>query len=209
MAELLVWPALLATARPPFAYAGGLRGPGRYGRLGIWGVRIGWLAQTALLVAQARDDRRLPVGHVGRRAEPPLLARRHRVSRLGQQSSLPAARPRGDARRGGAPRARMGGRRHGCRRRPIGAGWALDLHVGLMLAAFASFTVAAAVAGPLPLRGAAAQAPGRTPPSTPASVARGARPPRGTGRPRRSRRCSARASWSGSPVSTPATSISP
>jgi hypothetical protein len=53
MAELLVWPALLAYGEAAVAYAGGLRGPGRYGRLGIWGVRIGWLAQTALLVAQA------------------------------------------------------------------------------------------------------------------------------------------------------------
>ena len=54
MAELLVWPALLAYGEAAFAYAGGLRGAGRYGRLGIWGVRIGWLAQTALLVVQAR-----------------------------------------------------------------------------------------------------------------------------------------------------------
>ena len=53
MAELLVFPALLAYGEAAFAYAGELRGPGRYGRLGIWGVRIGWLAQTGLLVAQA------------------------------------------------------------------------------------------------------------------------------------------------------------
>ena len=53
MAELLFWPALIAYGEAAFAYAGELRGPGRYGRLGIWGVRIGWLAQTGLLVAQA------------------------------------------------------------------------------------------------------------------------------------------------------------
>ena len=53
MAELLVFPALIAYGEAAFAYAGELRGPGRYGRLGIWGVRIGWLAQTGLLVAQA------------------------------------------------------------------------------------------------------------------------------------------------------------
>jgi ABC-type uncharacterized transport system permease subunit len=53
MAELLVFPALLAYGEAAFAYAGELRGPGRYGRLGIWGVRIGWLAQTGLLATQA------------------------------------------------------------------------------------------------------------------------------------------------------------
>jgi ABC-type uncharacterized transport system permease subunit len=53
VAELLVWPALLAYSEAVVAYAGELRGPGRAGRLGIWGVRVGWLAQTALLAAQA------------------------------------------------------------------------------------------------------------------------------------------------------------
>jgi ABC-type uncharacterized transport system permease subunit len=53
MAELLVVPALLAYGEAAFAYAGELRGPGRAGRLATWGVRVGWLAQTALLAAQA------------------------------------------------------------------------------------------------------------------------------------------------------------
>jgi len=53
MAELLVWPALIAYGEAAFAYAGVMRGADRLGRLGIWGVRIGWLAQTGLLVAQA------------------------------------------------------------------------------------------------------------------------------------------------------------
>jgi ABC-type uncharacterized transport system permease subunit len=53
MAELLVWPALLAYGEAAVAYAGELRGLGRAGRLGIWGVRVGWLAQTALLAVQA------------------------------------------------------------------------------------------------------------------------------------------------------------
>ena len=60
MAELLVWPALLGYSEAAFAYAGGLRGPGRYGRLGIWGVRIGWLAQTALLAVQAATSDGFP-----------------------------------------------------------------------------------------------------------------------------------------------------
>ena len=62
MAELLVLPALLAYGEAAVAYAGELRGAGRYGRLGIWGVRIGWLAQTALLVVQALSADGFPWG---------------------------------------------------------------------------------------------------------------------------------------------------
>ena len=53
MAELLFWPALLAYGEAAVAYAGDARRPGSMGRLATWGVRIGWLVQTALLVAQA------------------------------------------------------------------------------------------------------------------------------------------------------------
>src|SRR5581483_3052388 len=53
MAELLVWPALLAYGEAALAYAGELRGPGLSGRLAVWGVRLGWIAQTGLLVVQA------------------------------------------------------------------------------------------------------------------------------------------------------------
>jgi ABC-type transport system involved in cytochrome c biogenesis permease subunit len=53
VAELLVWPALLAYGEAAVAYAGNARRPGLLGRLATWGVRIGWVAQTALLVAQA------------------------------------------------------------------------------------------------------------------------------------------------------------
>ena len=62
MAELLVWPVLIAYGEAAFAYAGELRGPGLSGRLAIWGVRIGWLAQTALLVVQALDSKGFPWG---------------------------------------------------------------------------------------------------------------------------------------------------
>lgn len=55
MAELLVWPALLAYGEAAVAYAGNARNPGLYGRLATWGVRLGWLAQTVLLVVQAAD----------------------------------------------------------------------------------------------------------------------------------------------------------
>ncbi len=53
MAELLVWPALLAYGEAALAYAGGLRAPAVGSRFAIWGVRLGWLAQTALIVVQA------------------------------------------------------------------------------------------------------------------------------------------------------------
>jgi len=48
MAELLFWPALLAYGEAAFAYASP-----RSERLARWGVRLGWLVQTALLATQA------------------------------------------------------------------------------------------------------------------------------------------------------------
>jgi HemX protein len=62
VAELLVVPALLAYGEAAFAYAGELRGPGLAGRLATWGVRLGWLAQTALLVGQAASAEGFPWG---------------------------------------------------------------------------------------------------------------------------------------------------
>ena len=57
MAELLFWPAFLAYGEAAVAYFGNTRRPGRAGRLGTWGVRIGWVVQTALLAVQAsRSD---------------------------------------------------------------------------------------------------------------------------------------------------------
>ena len=53
MAELLFWPALLAYGEAAVAYVGEARHPGLAGRLATWGVRIGWLVQTALLAVQA------------------------------------------------------------------------------------------------------------------------------------------------------------
>ena len=52
MAEFLFWPAVLAYGEAAVAYAGNVRYP-VLGRLATWGVRIGWLIQTALLVWQA------------------------------------------------------------------------------------------------------------------------------------------------------------
>ena len=57
MAEALFWPALLAYGEAAVAYAGNARRPGDLGRLATWGVRVGWLLQTALLAYQAaRSD---------------------------------------------------------------------------------------------------------------------------------------------------------
>jgi len=60
LAELLFWPALVAYGEAALAYAGETRRPGRPGRLATWGVRVGWLAQTGLLVAQASSAARFP-----------------------------------------------------------------------------------------------------------------------------------------------------
>jgi len=60
MGELLVWPTLIAYGEAAVAYAGFFRGRGDPARLAIWGVRIGWLAQTALLLVQALDSDGFP-----------------------------------------------------------------------------------------------------------------------------------------------------
>ncbi|HEU0303385.1 MAG TPA: cytochrome c biogenesis protein CcsA [Gaiellaceae bacterium] len=49
MIELLFLPALLGYGEAALAYAGDAWHPGWAGRLATWGVRLGWLAQTALI----------------------------------------------------------------------------------------------------------------------------------------------------------------
>jgi len=61
-ALVLFWPAALAYGEAAVAYAGELVRPGRTRGLAIWGVRIGWLAQTALLLAQAASADGFPWG---------------------------------------------------------------------------------------------------------------------------------------------------
>jgi ABC-type uncharacterized transport system permease subunit len=53
LAFLLFWPALIGYSEAAVAYVGDTIRPGRLGRYAVWGVRLGWLAQTGLLVAQA------------------------------------------------------------------------------------------------------------------------------------------------------------
>src|SRR3954447_9286680 len=62
LAELLFWPALLLYGEAAVGYFGDMRRPGRAGRAATWGVRLGWLAQTALLVVQATRDDGFPWG---------------------------------------------------------------------------------------------------------------------------------------------------
>ncbi len=57
---ILFWPALAGYAEAAAAYVGESLRPGRLGRWAIWGVRLGWLAQTALLLAQAADAEGFP-----------------------------------------------------------------------------------------------------------------------------------------------------
>jgi ABC-type uncharacterized transport system permease subunit len=146
MAELLVWPALIAYGEAAVAYAGELRGPGPAGRLATWGVRIGWLAQTALLVVQVVDSDGFPWGTwagalnlfvwlvVGAYL---IWGCRPRYRLLGLALMPLAASLLVLAWAGGG----TGVGAHG------DAGIPLALHVGFMLAALAGFTVAAGMAG--------------------------------------------------------------
>jgi ABC-type uncharacterized transport system permease subunit len=145
MAELLFWPALLAYSEAAVAYAGDARHPGRAGWLATWGVRIGWLAQTALLVAQASRSDGFPwdtwAGSlnlfvwlvVGVYL---IWGCRARYRLLGLAVMPPAAALLLAARLGGGTRAEA----HAAYSSVF-----LALHVGLVLLAFAGFALAAAL----------------------------------------------------------------
>jgi ABC-type uncharacterized transport system permease subunit len=62
LAELLFWPALLFYGEAALGYFGDARRPGWTGRAATWGVRLGWLAQTALLAVQAARENGFPWG---------------------------------------------------------------------------------------------------------------------------------------------------
>ena len=143
MAELLFWPALLCYGEAAVGYFGYVRRAGAAGRAAIWGVRLGWLAQTALLAVQATREDGFPWGtwagslnlfvwlvvtvYLGVRrpyrlvglAVMPLAAALLVVSRAGGGTGV-------------------GARSHY-------SNLFLVLHVGLVLAAFAGFTLAAAL----------------------------------------------------------------
>src|SRR5207248_4580047 len=126
-------------------YAGNVRRPGRAGRLGTWGVRVGWLVQTGLLGLQASRTEGFPwatwagslnlfvwlvVGAYliwGCRA-------RYRLLGLAVMplAVLLLALARAGGGTGAAERSRF-------------SNLFLVLHVGLVLVAFAGFTLAAAL----------------------------------------------------------------
>ena len=145
MAELLFWPALLGYGEAAVALVGEARRPGLAGRLAIWGVRLGWLAQTGLLVAQAARANAFPWSSWAGALN--LLAwlvvgayliwgcrPRYRLLGLGV---MPAAVVL-------LALAYAGGGVGAAGDHP---GMLLAVHVALMLAALAGFTLAAALSG--------------------------------------------------------------
>ena len=165
MAELLFWPVLFAYGEAAFAYFRETRAPGRAGRLATWGVRVGWLLQTALLIAQAARADGFPwstwAGSLNLFVWFVVTAYliwgcRARFRLLGLVVAPIAAALFVVARLGGG--TDLGVRSHY-------SNLFLVLHVGLVLAAFAGFTLAAALAARLPVPGAAAQAARRDDPA--------------------------------------------
>jgi ABC-type uncharacterized transport system permease subunit len=140
VAELLVLPALLAYGEAAVAYGAEARRPGLAGRLAIWGVRLGWLAHTALLVVQAARAEGFAWASWGGALN--LLAwfvvgayliwgcrPRFRLLGLGV---MPVAL-------GLLALAHVGG---GTGAAASGPGFVLALHIALMLAGFAGFALA-------------------------------------------------------------------
>jgi ABC-type uncharacterized transport system permease subunit len=138
--EALFWPALLGYGEAAFAYASP-----RTSRLATWGVRLGWLAQTALLAVQATNADAFPWSTwagslnlfvwlvVGAYL---IWGCRPRYRLLGLAVMPLAAVLFAVARAAGSTETAQ----------PDYSTAFLVLHVGLVLAAFAGFTLAAALA---------------------------------------------------------------
>ena len=145
MAELLFWPALLLYGEAAVGYLGDARRPGIAGRAATWGVRLGWLVQTALLSVQAAREDGFPWGTwagslnlfvwlvVGAYL---IWGCRGAYRLLGLVVMPLAATLLVVARAGGG--TTIGTRSHY-------SNLFLVLHVGLVLVAFAGFTLAAAL----------------------------------------------------------------
>jgi ABC-type uncharacterized transport system permease subunit len=140
--EVFFWPALVAYGEAALAYASP-----RFARLGTWGVRLGWLAQTALLVVQAARADGFPwstwAGSLNLFVWLVVGAYliwgcrpRYRLLGLGVMPLAVAL----------FVAARIGGGMAAGERSHYGNLF-LVLHVGLVLAAFAGFTLAAALSG--------------------------------------------------------------
>src|SRR5579862_8491428 len=137
MVEALFWPALLAYGEAAIAYSSP-----RFSRIATWGVRIGWLAQTGLLIVQAARADGFPWASwagslnlfvwlvVGAYL---IWGCRPRYRALGL-SVVPLAAARFGGGTGADEHSHYGN-------------LFLVVHVGFVLAAFAGFTLAAALAG--------------------------------------------------------------
>ena len=141
MVEALFWPALLGYGEAALAYASP-----RTTRAATWGVRLGWLAQTALLAVQAADADGFPwstwAGSLNLFVWLVVSAYliwgcRPRYRLLGLAVMPLAVALFVVARLGGATESASA---HGY------GSFFLVLHVGFVLAAFAGFTLAAALA---------------------------------------------------------------
>ena len=143
MAELLFWPTLLFYGEAAVGYFGYVRRAGTADRAAIWGVRLGWLAQTALLAVQAAREDGFPWGTWAGSLNlfvwlvvTVYLAVRRPYRLIGLAVMPLAAGLLIVARAGGG--TGIGARSHY-------SNLFLVLHVGLVLAAFAGFTLAAAL----------------------------------------------------------------
>jgi ABC-type uncharacterized transport system permease subunit len=141
VAEALFWPAMLGYGEAAIAYASA-----RHARLATWGVRLGWLAQTALLALQAARVDGFPwsswAGSLNLFVWLVVGAyliwgcqQRYRLVGLGV---MPLAALLFVVSRVGGGTAAGSRSAHG--------NLFLVLHVGFVLAAFAGFTLAAALA---------------------------------------------------------------
>jgi ABC-type uncharacterized transport system permease subunit len=141
MVEVFFWPALVAYGEAAVAYTSP-----RFTRLAIWGVRIGWILQTALLVAQAVRTEGFPwtswAGSLNLFVWLVVGAYlfwgcrpRYRLLGLAVMPLVVVL----------LVAAWLGGGTGSAERSDLGNLF-LVLHVGLVLAAFAGFTLAAALA---------------------------------------------------------------
>jgi ABC-type uncharacterized transport system permease subunit len=139
MAELLFWPALLFYGEAALGYFGAAW------RAALWGVRLGWLAQTALLAVQAAREDGFPWGtwagsldlFVWLVVTAYLFWGSRRSYRLLGLTVMPLAAALLIVSRAGGGTG-VGARSHY-------SNLFLVVHVGLVLLAFAGFTLAAAV----------------------------------------------------------------
>jgi ABC-type uncharacterized transport system permease subunit len=144
LADAFLWAALVSYAISTAAYAVSYRRPGLAGQVATWGVRVGWLAQTGLLVVQAVRSSSFPwstwsaslglfvwlvVGAYliwGCRPRYRMLG----IAVMPLATVLLAVAYAGGGTNGGSSRY---------------SNLFLVLHVGLVLSAFAGFTLAAAL----------------------------------------------------------------